>query len=768
MVAPNQQIGRYTLLRRLASGGMGEVYLAESAGAANFSKQVAIKCILPHLAQNQDFVQKFIDEANLMVQLHHGSIVPVIELFQENQQFYLVMEYVPGRDLKSVLRTLKSQKIFMPESIALWVVRLLCEALGYAHQKTDNSGHSLSIIHRDVSPSNVILGASGEVKLLDFGIAKARSRVHQSISGTLQGKFVYMSPEIADGKEVDLRTDLYSLGLVLYELLTHTRPLDGDSETVILRNARECEILPPSIERHEVSTRLDQLVMKALAKDPSKRYDDAFEFVRAINEYLGEQNLHPSSNELAEFLKSRFPEGVIDDSAREIQSIDDVLLQQINALTPSLHKALRETVTQDGTMTLLPNPASPDAQQRASGSMIDGAQRDPPHTRKGGLSSWIKLPALLILMGLAIALLVTTSSGPTSTNQHPETLGLTEGKPELTGDILPNTTVSRTSTMDPAIGKAPLQERRGAFTFVITGIEVGKVQLTVDDVPHQISAQLPLDRTYLICSKAPGFENNCQRALLAQPQQPLAFEMSPKPILTPIVRGLTGSYLTTVNEVEEARFPIFLSSGQDYRICVTPRDVNLMTQCLRMRAKNGHHKPVFQFSVSAANQANQVVATPLSEQIKSSKPARRTSTIKTIPTAEIFLDKRRIGTTPFKATRQHFGKTFSLRAKGYVNTPFKLSQNPNSLYRVNLERPGYLTMRVVPPASQILVDGVEVGTGYLLRLPIAPGTRKVEAVFDAPSGKSDRWGPKTVKIIAGKETRLPRILLKRPRSTPND
>ena len=159
----NRQVGRYTLIRRLASGGMGEVYLGQASGAANFSKQVAIKCILPHLAKNVDFVQKFIDEANLMVQLQHGSIVPVIELFEEDGLLYLVMEYVPGRDLKAIVRTLKQRKEFMPIPVCIWIIQQLCDALGYAHEKNDASGQPLGIIHRDVTPSNILL-AKGRKK----------------------------------------------------------------------------------------------------------------------------------------------------------------------------------------------------------------------------------------------------------------------------------------------------------------------------------------------------------------------------------------------------------------------------------------------------------------------------------------------------------------------------------------------------------------------------------------------------------------------------
>ncbi len=765
MVAPNQQIGRYTLLRRLASGGMGEVYLAESAGAANFSKQVAIKCILPHLAQNHDFVQKFIDEANLMVQLHHGSIVPVIELFQENGLFYLVMEYVPGRDLKSVLRALKSQKTFMPESVALWVIKLLCEALGYAHEKKGADGVPLAIIHRDVSPSNVILGASGEVKLLDFGIAKARSRVHQSISGTLQGKFVYMSPEIADGRAVDLTTDLFSLGLVLYELLTHTRPLDGDSETMILRNARECEIIPPSIERPELSPQLDKLVMRALDKEPAKRYASAFEFTRAINEYLGLKNYHPSSSDLTEFLKVLFPNGVVDNSEKEIQTIDDALLQQINALTPSFHKAVRETVTQDGTMTLLPDPSpSPSTAlpQEASPQVarVTPNKTPPPLLRTG-------LIAVIVLGVLGWFFSINWQTP--STSEQTSTINRSKVDKTESVAIKPETASEARNIaqgVKPSVNGGIAQESLGRFDFRITGVDPKQVYLVVDDVPHKPSDALPLNKMYIVCGEAPGFKRTCQRALLKTNGQALPIAMSEKPRLSPMVRGLNRPYLTTVNDVEESIFPLFVESGSQYRICVTPNDKEVEQQCRRITATDGHHKPVFQFALQQTDTARTRPNTTGMSQPTTAPVRRRSSEIKTIPTAEIYLDDRRIGTTPFRVPKRLFGKTFSLRAKGYIDTQFRLPKSPSRIYRVNLKRPGYLTMRVTPPASRIMIDGIKVGTGYLVRLPIAPGSRTVEAIFDSSSGRNERWGPEIVDILAGKETRLPQIILKSPRSTP--
>ena len=323
------RLGRYDLLRRLAAGGMGEVYLAQSEGAANFTKQVAIKRILPHLARDEGFVRKFIDEAHLMVQLHHGNIVPVLELADDEGELYLVMEYLPGRDLKAVLRRLRADERQMPVDLAVWLVGEVLAGLDYAHRKRGADGESLGVVHRDVSPSNVCLGAGGEVKLVDFGIARARGGLHQSISGTLQGKFVYMSPEQADGQAVDARSDVFSAGLVLYELLTDQRPFEGDTETETLRRVRECKVDPPSSKRDAVPEALDAIVMKALAVDPDDRYTTAGEMRRALSHHLAVTGSEADAGALARFLAEVFPEGVVPRHEAAPRSFDDALLMQL-------------------------------------------------------------------------------------------------------------------------------------------------------------------------------------------------------------------------------------------------------------------------------------------------------------------------------------------------------------------------------------------------------------------------------------------------------
>ncbi|MFN3198587.1 MAG: serine/threonine-protein kinase [Bradymonadia bacterium] len=327
---PLTTLGRYQLIRRLASGGMGEVYLGELKGAANFSRQVAIKRILPHLAKDQAFVARFIDEANVMVQLHHGNIVSVQELVDEGGELFLVMDYLPGRDLKALIKRLDHRQAPISPDMALYITAEVLSGLDYAHHRVDGQGAPLAIVHRDVSPANVLLGAAGEVKLTDFGVARARGGVHQSVSGALQGKFVYMSPEQADGQPLDHRSDIFSVGLVLYELLTGARPFAADTDTEILRKVRTAAVEPPSTLRADLPPEVDSLVMKALERDPGDRFTDAAAFQIAIRDQLAAMGSTLGARALADVLAQVFPEGVVPTGAADRpMSIDDALLAQL-------------------------------------------------------------------------------------------------------------------------------------------------------------------------------------------------------------------------------------------------------------------------------------------------------------------------------------------------------------------------------------------------------------------------------------------------------
>lgn len=335
-------LGRYELLRLISRGGMGEIYLARVRGAGGFEKKLVIKRILSYLVEEDEFVQKFIDEANIVKHLTHGNIVPVFDMGEaDNGELYIAMEYVEGRDLRDVLKRARRENRPLPVGVALWIVAELCKGLGHAHRKTDADGRPLHIVHRDISPSNLLISREGEVKVADFGIAKARDRLSRSITGRLQGKFCYMSPEQASGKVVDARSDIFSTGVVLYELLTHRRPFESERDLETLDRVKTLDPPPPSHHRPELAPEVDAIVMKALTKDPDERYPQIDELERAIMGHLYGSGDGVTSRDVVHALEVLFPDGFerpearLSEGASSPMSLEDAFDAEVDRLLAS-------------------------------------------------------------------------------------------------------------------------------------------------------------------------------------------------------------------------------------------------------------------------------------------------------------------------------------------------------------------------------------------------------------------------------------------------
>src|ERR1044071_8276494 len=231
----HHQQQRYKVIERIASGGMAEVFRAESAGLEGFKKTVAIKRVLPHLAEKKQFIGMFLDEARLSAALSHSNVVQVFDIGVGDDTYFIVMEYVDGANLKSVIEHRKQLGRPLPIEIACLIALRTCEGLAYAHEVLDALGQPLGIVHRDVSPPNVLITRHGEVKVVDFGLAKANSQLESSQPGIIKGKFSYLSPEAALGEEVDARTDVFAVGIILWELLAGRRLFLGDSDIETVR-----------------------------------------------------------------------------------------------------------------------------------------------------------------------------------------------------------------------------------------------------------------------------------------------------------------------------------------------------------------------------------------------------------------------------------------------------------------------------------------------------------------------------------------------------
>jgi len=266
---------RYELVGELASGGMATVWLARMRRPMGFSRLVAVKCMHPQFAKDPAFATMFVDEARLTARLRHPNIVATLDIVSDEGHLLLVMEYIEGAAVSALLKANWNAKSRIPIGIAAAVVHDLLLGLHAAHEAADDDGVPLSIVHRDVSPQNVIVGIDGHARVLDFGVAKARQNVHHSIDTEIKGKIPYMPPEQLCGEALDRRVDVYAAGVILWELLTGRRLFEGPSETVIARRVLDDVVVPPSARIDGISSELDALVMKALAREANDRFANA-------------------------------------------------------------------------------------------------------------------------------------------------------------------------------------------------------------------------------------------------------------------------------------------------------------------------------------------------------------------------------------------------------------------------------------------------------------------------------------------------------------
>ncbi len=298
-----KRFGHYTLLERIAVGGMAEVWKARMDGVAGFQKTVAIKKILPHLTENKEFERMFVDEAKLAAELNHPNITHIYDLGHIQDEYYIAMEYVEGGNLRTILDTASTKAMPIPQELALLITSRMASALDYAHRKRDADDQELGLVHRDVSPQNVLISYEGDIKLCDFGIVKAASKSSVTKVGALKGKLQYMAPEQAWGREVDGRSDIFSLGTLLFEMLTGAKLFSGDDEFAILERVRECNLPEPRDMDPTIPARVNDLAIKALAREPGDRFQSADRFRDEVESCLEHLTLRPSNADLAAYLR---------------------------------------------------------------------------------------------------------------------------------------------------------------------------------------------------------------------------------------------------------------------------------------------------------------------------------------------------------------------------------------------------------------------------------------------------------------------------------
>lgn len=320
--------GKYFLLDRIAVGGMAEVFKAKTFGVRGFERLLVIKRILPHLSKDEDFVEMFIDEAKISVELSHANIVQVTDLGKIGDNFFIAMEYIDGKDLRAILKKTQTENNPLSIEQAVYILIESCKGLDYAHRKRSSvTNKPLNIIHRDISPQNVMISYEGDIKIVDFGIAKTASKLNQTQAGVLKGKFGYMSPEQAAGLEVDQRTDVFSTGIILFELLTGRRLFLGDTDFETLEKIKEAKVPPPSLFNKSVPKELDRIALKALEKDLDKRYANIKEMQVDLTRFFYSEYPDFTASNLSSFLKKLFKDEIKEDRLKLKKSLSSLPIE---------------------------------------------------------------------------------------------------------------------------------------------------------------------------------------------------------------------------------------------------------------------------------------------------------------------------------------------------------------------------------------------------------------------------------------------------------
>ena len=379
--ARGTRFGKYSLLNRIAVGGMAEIFLARQEGLEGFEKTICIKRIRPHLSSQPNFVRMFLNEAKLAAQLNHPNIVQIYDLGRIADSYFIAMEYISGRDMSRIIPKAEKAGIPFPMIYALRIASNVCEGLYYAHTKTDAYGNPLHVVHRDVTPENVLVGFNGTVKIVDFGIAKANTQLEQTRAGEIKGKLSYMSPEQAMGAQLDARSDIFALGSVVYEWVTGYKLFTGENEMAILKSIIDGKIYPPSYFKEDVPEAVERILMKALEKDKEKRYQSAWEMQFEIDTYLASSEFTPSNIHLSNFLKQIFGDEIEREKELLIKNRDQEISQRApRPDPPSAHEHEEEILElEDVGGRALTDSAMP----RPADAMLDSGEGPRNGTKPG-------------------------------------------------------------------------------------------------------------------------------------------------------------------------------------------------------------------------------------------------------------------------------------------------------------------------------------------------------------------------------------------------
>ncbi|MFL5346169.1 MAG: serine/threonine protein kinase [Hyalangium sp.] len=403
--------GKYELLRKIASGGMGQVFLARERGAVE--RLVVLKLILPHLAEDEEFLSMFLEEARLVARLQHPNLVTILDLLEVEGRHCLAMEYVQGDDVRRLDKQARLKGKLLPAGLVLRIISEAASGLDYAHKARDAQGQPLRLVHRDVSPQNILVGFDGAVKIIDFGVAKAAGSGQQTATGVLKGKYPYMSPEQASGQAIDGRSDQFALGVVMWELLTGRRLFKGETDMMTLRLVKDCQVPPPSQLNPKLPPGLDAVVLRALSPTPDKRYPDCGALRLALEDYIIQLRLAASTAHLSGYLRELYADRIATeaDPSKLDQLADDMDLDSKDRSNPSRSRSGAQAIPSTPSRSSLPSLA-PRTRSRQSVDALIGPAPSPRHEVTRGTESLgmppspRRFPLIPVAVGGAAALVI--------------------------------------------------------------------------------------------------------------------------------------------------------------------------------------------------------------------------------------------------------------------------------------------------------------------------------------------------------------------------
>lgn len=361
---------KYKVLRKLEAGGMAEVFHAEVESIEGFKKQVAIKRVLPHLSQNKQFIEMFLDEARLSLKFSHANVAQTFSIGMSDNTYFITMEFIDGVNIRKMMEFYEERGGGVDPAIAAFVMNEVCKGLSYAHNLTGPDGKPLGVVHRDVSPPNILISKQGEVKVLDFGLAKATSQLESTDPGLIKGKFAYLSPEAAHGLDVDKRADIFASGTVLWEMVTGRRLFKGESDYDTVMNVRDAPAPAASSINPSVPPELDTILNKALEKDPNQRYQDGAEMGNDLMKMLFSKQMAVTSYDVAKVVQT-IVEAEPKEVSREVDIIDRLIENELERIT-ALEDG--ENPFADGAKPILTSELSGILGDSETGSMEDPRQ----------------------------------------------------------------------------------------------------------------------------------------------------------------------------------------------------------------------------------------------------------------------------------------------------------------------------------------------------------------------------------------------------------